>query len=108
MYTVNIWGSKPGTNDDCWTGGDFADLAAARAAYADPSSMSTYIRNTIAGATGEVWVEIDGPDVHMERRLRKANARAQARERAADRLELATEAGMGLGVVAYNEAMGWE
>jgi len=107
MYTVNIWGSKPGTNDDCWTGKDYTDKPSALAAYADPASISDYIRNTIAGATGELWVELDGPDVHEERQLRKANRRAQERELAAERHERAMEAGMAFGVDAYNDAMGW-
>lgn len=26
MYNVNLWGSKPGENDDCRTGGELTNL----------------------------------------------------------------------------------
>lgn len=106
-YSVNLWGSKPGTNDDCWTGADYATLAEARAAYDHPETISDYVARSIAGATGELWLMLDGPDSHDERQLRKANRRAQVRERAAERHERAMEAGMAGGCDAYNDAMGW-
>lgn len=107
MFTVNLWCSKPGTNDDCWTGSDYTDEAAARAAYADPTTMSEYIARTIAASDGELWLELDGPGVHEERQLRAADPAALERARREERHEQAMEAGMGLGVEAYNDVMGW-
>lgn len=82
-YTVNLWGSNPNLeNDDCWTGCDYATREEALAAYADP-------RATFGGIPGVVltegeWVEIDGPDVHEERALKRGE---WARSKRAVRLD---------------------
>lgn len=93
MFAVNHWGSKPGTNDDCHDGSDFQTLGEAQAAY--QTAPPAYV----------AWVELDGPGVHCER---KNPAYKPTRDDLDDwRREIAQQAGMGLGVEAYNDHMGW-
>lgn len=63
-YTVNIWGSKPNTNDDCWNGKDFDNLDAALECF--NGIVEGQFHSSDAVSTQ--WVEIDGPDIHRERR----------------------------------------
>ena len=97
-YAVNVWGSEPGTNDDCWSGTDhdtFEEaLVAYNAALDDPKNPDY------------CWVELDGPDFHADRQ------KVLGAKRPADRdddwkRERAMQAGMGLGCEAYNDEMGW-
>jgi len=99
-YSVNLWGSDPAEdNDDCWTGLDFATREEAERAYADPAA------HFLASSwTCTVFVELDGPDVHEERRVRPDRRRPSD----ADWIrEHATQAGMALGCDGYNDAMGY-
>lgn len=61
-FSVNVWGSKPGTNDDCWYGDDFATLAEAEAAFNSPPMYCGHLDTT------SPWIELDGPGVHRERK----------------------------------------
>jgi hypothetical protein len=106
-YTVSLWGSKPGTNDDCHTGANYNTKAEALRVYAQPEQYFSPVswRST-------VWVEIDGSDIHEERRVVTVEQeRAMCRRDAADdrawQREIATQAGMAFGVDAYNEEMGY-
>jgi len=105
-YSVNWWGSHPDAdNDDCWTGEDYATLAEAREAFASVPGNRYSPSHTVA------FVELDGPDVY-EVRPNPAfdRARCEREDRADDQMwknEIATQAGMGLGVEAYNDYMGW-
>lgn len=67
VYYVNVYGSNPNQNEDnCWFGIEFNSREAAEAAYANPSSLCTWHKLT----EGE-YVEIDGPDVHKARPLKR-------------------------------------
>lgn len=99
-YTVNLWGSKPGANDDCHTGDDFDTREEALAIYLTPAA---HFRPVDVASTG--WVEIDGPGIHDERCI---NPRRKVRDALEDwRREIAMQAGMGLGIEAYNDEMGF-
>lgn len=99
-YSVNLWGSKPGTNDDCHTGADFATLEEALAVYLTPASHFRAV-----DVADSAYVEIDGPDFHDERCI---NPRRKVRDDLSDwRREIAMQAGMGLGIEAYNDEMGF-
>ncbi len=56
-FSVNFWGSKPRTNDDCYNTSDFETFVLAVACFKAP-----VVDTSIA------YVELDGPDVHRERR----------------------------------------
>lgn len=105
MYHVNLWGSKPGENDDCYTGDEFKTLEDAMKVYDDPWShfgnprFHDY-RVSVA------WIELDGPDVHEERR--NPEHRESKDDDDAWRREIAMEAGMAFGCAGYNEVMGWD
>lgn len=94
-YCVNHWGSHPDDdNDDCWTGWDFATLAEARIKYDEhPKDPSTR------------FVELDGPDVNEVRRVPGSKARRSNNDDW--KHEIAMQAGMGLGIDAYNDEMGY-
>lgn len=67
MYTVNLYGSNPSLeNDDCWTGEQFETKGEALAAYLN--ARETFESHTLN--EGE-WIEVDGPDIHLERPLSK-------------------------------------
>lgn len=114
-YSVNLWGSLPARrNDDCWTGHNYGSERAARAAMdillrGDlPAGWSKGLGPTLLQDT--TYIELDGPDVHEERKTPWA-AKAESYHRRGDddwRHERAMQAGMGLGVDAYNEEMGWD
>jgi hypothetical protein len=101
-YTVNEWGSHPELgNDDCSRGQDGLTLEQARA--------------ILAAGVSDIFIEylqLDGPDVHEVVKNPTYNARARAAAGAASdtewRREIAMQAGMGLGVEAFNEEMGYE
>lgn len=102
-FAVNCWCSHPDEgNDDCLRGEDFDSLEEAEKAY-DAQVTDRYI----------AFVELVGPSgLHKVRPNPGYDAKAVARERARDdaewRREEAMQAGMGLGVEAYNEVMGYD
>jgi hypothetical protein len=69
-YSVNLWGSNPELdNDDCWTGLEFETKGEAIAAYLN--AKETFGDMSHHTLTEGEWVQIDGPDIHMERALTK-------------------------------------
>lgn len=103
-YDVNIWESKPGTNDDCNTGDEFATREEAERAYANPREAFPF---AFQGVHGERWVEIDGPDIHEERKVCGPHPAHKPDDMSDWRNEFAMQQGMGLGVNAYNDAKGY-
>lgn len=63
-YSVNIWGSKPGTNDDCWAGLDFDSFEEALAVFNAPVEEHFHRQDAISTA----YVELDSPSVHKQRK----------------------------------------
>jgi len=110
-YSVNLWGSNPDDgNDDCWCGENYPTLLDALVAYQNPEATFSD-ETSYAWITANAWIEIDGPDIHEHRELpafdpvvAEKEARRDAR---AWQREQAMQLGMGLGVDAYNDAMGW-
>ena len=93
-YNVSEWGSRPDAeNDDCYTGADYDTIEEARAAFLGPCTD-----------TDVHWVQLDGPDVHEMRR--NGGYRKPADDDDWQR-ESAMQAGMGLGVDAYNDSLGY-
>jgi hypothetical protein len=108
-YAVCLWGSKPGENDDCWTGKEFSSLEEAVSAYNNPSEMSDSIAYDIKVALhdgSELWVELSGKGIDQSRCISPGRKRT-ARENDDHRREMAMEAGMAFGCDAYNDMMGW-
>ena len=103
-YAVNYWCSKPGTNDDCNTGCDYATKAEALEAYADAEALFTRPHSPVY--KGE-WFEIDGPGIHEERPA-KSDIACPPDDDSEWQREIASQAGMGGGCAAYNEVMGWD
>ena len=105
-FSVNLWETHPDKEEDtCSTGESFQTLEQAMECMfnLDKHFNMTYYRNT-------PFVELDGPGVHgvMERPgVAKAAKKEAAMDEAAERSEeYAMQQGMGLGIHAYNEAMG--
>lgn len=104
-FAVNLWGSHPDEgNDDCHTGTDFDTLEQAEKAFDETLPPTRYY---------VAFVELEGPP-GVRRCVRpnpgydaKRLARESAQDDADERREQAMQAGMGLGVEAYNEAMGY-
>ena len=65
-YRVNLWGSKPGENDDCWTGDDFACREEAILAYREVVMFPDHSKLAkVCGSRGAwEYVMLDGPDAH--------------------------------------------
>lgn len=105
-FSVLHWGSHPDLdNDDCWTGEDFDTVEEAIAFFhKDPDDTSVE------------YIEIDGiadadlPKYGIERHRKNPYFIKETRDHS-DRewqSEYAMQQGMGLGIDAYNEAMGWD
>lgn len=96
-FTVNLWGCKPGEDDCCWSGDNFSSEVEARNVYENYEDFfSSSCRR------GTVFVELDGPGVHEERRV-APDPKPESDDEW--RREMAMEAGMGMGVNAYNDMM---
>jgi len=106
VYSVELWGSHPDDdNDDCWEGEDFESLAQAQACLENP--WATFDAGYSCPRSVAFFV-LDGPGVHQVR----ANPLFKKSSKRDDddlwRQEIAHQAGMGLGIDAYNEAMGYD
>ncbi len=96
-YIVLFCGSHPDeNNDDCWFGADFSNVHSALECFREEHFDS-----------GVAYIELDGPDIHQLRKNPHHKPRSREREDAADRSERVMQAGMGLGVEAYNDEMGY-
>lgn len=97
-FSVNHWGSHPDAdNDDCHTGADFDTLEEAKASDLYKAG-AFYIR----------WIELDGPGIYEVRENPAYSAKECRIQDNLERNEFAMQQGMGLGLAAYNEAMGWD
>ncbi len=104
-YSVTFWGSDPDAgNDDCDTGVDFATRDEALAAFLDPFPHvdAAYYRPEDTD-----WIEVDGPDLHDKRRNGAYRPRRASGVDHEWLCEIAMQAGMGLGVDGYNDAVGY-
>lgn len=102
-FSVELWGSHPGDQDDCWTGADFPSRGEAEAAYNNPASVSPYFRRCVEQEDGELWVSLVTPEgERFNRRLRSRPPRTEPRHS-----EWAWLQGMSFGPRAYNEACGF-
>ena len=100
-YQVNLWGSDPDLGrDECWTGVDLPTPERAREVFHEPSA---YLEQQIRLNTGELWLHV--PELGLKRQIRKA-PRQEEHDDSWQR-EQAHQAGMGLGIDAYNDTMGY-
>ncbi len=103
-YSVTLWTDTPGETDTCNTGEDFATEKEARLALADMDAHFPH-------GWDVPYILLDGPGVN-EVTCRTATLKRFQREKEADQRawqrEIAMEAGMGMGVHAYNDAMGYD
>lgn len=96
-YSVNFWGSKPGTNDDCYMGEDYTTYEEANAVFVAPVHKFAPHMST----SDVAFVELDGPDVHFERP--NPDFVPSTVDNADWHREMQVEAGMLHGVAAYND-----
>ena len=96
QYSVNTWGSKPGTNDDCWMGIDFASEVGAVECFDNPERFFNLV--------DVAFVELDGPGVHKERRVGPDNGPDDFSDW---NREAAIQSGMVFGCAGYNDSYGW-
>lgn len=111
MFSVNLWGSKPGTNDDCHTGADFDSLEEALTVFNDPFT-TFHGPNQQSGQSyyggHECWVELDGHlDLVTGDNMMRQIAKGSKRQDDVWQKEQAMEAGMLHGIEAYNDMMGY-
>lgn len=122
-YSVNCWGSHPDDgNDDCWSGEDFATLTEAEAAAANWREIFGFVVGEtthveIVAWTGHVMgglMEYERisvtqvvSDEEIQHRAKRDRERSE-RDSRQWRHEIAMQAGMGTGIDAYNETMGWD
>jgi hypothetical protein len=98
-YAVNLWGSVPGTNDDCWTGDDYEARAEAQDAYENLTGFRA------ADVRAAAYIELTGPE---ETICRQNPAFVPPRGRDDAWLsEMAMQAGMAYGCEGYNDVMGY-
>jgi len=98
-YLVNLWGSKPGTNDDWWNSKDFETKEEALACFEKPEDYFKKLEPS------DVFIEIDGPDIHQERRIAPDY---KEKDDCSDwQREMAMQNGMAFGVQGYNDTYGY-
>lgn len=103
-YSVCLWDADPDSGADaCNTGVDFATREEALAAFADPWA---HVNAAYYRPEGTAWLEVDGPDLHATRK-NPAYRPSRDEDDGEWRRERAMQAGMGLGVQAYNDEMGY-
>jgi hypothetical protein len=104
-YMVNLWACKPWTDDLCCCGVETESKEEAMAIYLNPEGSGRFKKYFSIIHDPEVWIEIVGPDLDECRMLYK---RASTPDTDDDwKREMAIQAGMGLGIEAYNDEMGW-
>lgn len=105
MYSVNLYGSHPdANNDDCWAGDEFETKEEALRVFNNPWEYFSVRYHESSTA----FVEIDGPDINRVRK--NPTFKPSKKDSAFDRdwkRERAYEAGMCLGIDAYNDTMGY-
>lgn len=103
-YSVTLWDDTPGETDTCVTGEDFATEKEARMCLADMDAHFPH-------GWDVPYILLDGPGVHevttRTHALKRLQREREADERAA-RSEMAMQCGMGMGIHAYNDAMGYD
>lgn len=100
-FSVNFWGSKPRTNDDCITGVDFETAEEAMKAFmAEPSDVLSWL-----DSRDVAWIEMSHPIVSAERKNRAFVATTD--DENDWRAEVAVQAGMAFGCAGYNDALGF-
>ena len=112
-YIIELWGSEPDTADDHHTNYDFDDLASAQCAFEDHEE---YMRaNSLRGVThlrlcritvecGQEYADV----LEVRQIMTDADIRKMREDSDLDwKREMAMEAGMGLGIQAYNDHMGY-
>lgn len=103
-YFVNIWGSHPDEdNDDCWDGVDFETETAAQFVFENPEEhFGSY------GRKSTTHIQLIGEGVNIVREFKFDEFEPDTGDDTSDwEREHATQAGMGLGVGGYNDAMGY-
>jgi hypothetical protein len=109
-FRVELWGSKPGLNDDCWVGDVYDTQEEAQGVF--DKAVSTLedgdaFWDCIAAHDGfEVaYVVIDGPGVYREHRLDVTEPEPERDDLWEN--EFAMQQGMAFGCQGYNDAMGY-
>jgi hypothetical protein len=108
-WSVLFWQSHPDCgNDDCVSGDDFGDEAEARACFVRSPLECEAAKWAGRPMRGIGFVQLIGPGISEVR----ANPDlipfpADDDDEGAWRRERAGQAGMGLGIDAYNDEMGW-
>ena len=102
VWEVNLFESHPdNNNDDCITGMDFDNRGAAEAAWGKLSHSTWGNKGKPCfGASCAKYIELNGPDVYL---LRINPDYVNARDHDDGEAMLI---GMGMGIDAYNEAIG--
>lgn len=107
MYTIALWWANPDLdNDACETGMDFPTREEAEECWrhiVGTKNTEPYMK--FRGP--DLWIEIDGPDVNKSQQVYGRTPTEIRQEEENERREFAMEMGMGLGIDAYNDAMGW-
>lgn len=109
-YSVSLWIQDPSDmsdNDTCMAGEDFATEKEARMCLAD---MNAHFNDRFYKDVP--YVLLDGPnDLHevtvRTQALKRMQRERECEDRAA-RSEMAMQAGMGMGIHAYNDMMGYD
>jgi hypothetical protein len=103
-YSVTLWDTHPELNEDtCSTGTDFATLEEAQACF---HNLELGFNMSLGYWNHTPYVLLDGPGIHEVRK--REGIKPCKDDDSAERSEYAMQQGMGFGVDAYNEAMGWD
>lgn len=109
-FTIELWGSHPDSgNDDHWTGFDFDDRQSADEALNNPheSEFADELRHISYLELCEVSKE-NGKEYVERLEVRSIDRKSSQPDNMEDwKHEISMQAGMGIGVNAYNDHMGY-
>jgi len=100
-FSVNLWGSDPHTNDDCWTGEVYSSIEEAREVFDSPWDHF----NKSYHNTSTAFIVLNGPGVYEEKK--NPDFVPSVEDDSDWKHEIAMEAGMLHGCEGYNEVMGY-
>jgi len=107
-YTVDLWGSEPFTDDDCWAGAAFATREEAEAylkEVVEELESGKRVQGGYCSNKDTEYVVLDGPDVHREVRIKSFSP--EPVDYSDWDNEMAMQAGMAFGCDGYNDVMGY-
>lgn len=74
-YVVNLWGSYPGLNDDCWTGAEFPTYHEARRVYGSGADIERVFMGCGPVLRDTAWIEFSWENIEGGRVISRGTSK---------------------------------